>query len=506
MSAKRNNVAPRWLTPTSEHDKKRGDGPLVADFIEATCRQVKDTVSGHSGDPILLRPWQRDYIIDPLFARRADGRYCHRTALVGLARKNGKSALGSGFALYGLVMGADGAEVYSCAGDRDQARIVFGVAKRMVEVDPELSSICKLYRDAIEVPSTGAIYRVLSSDAPRKEGLSPTLVLFDELHVQPDDELWNVMNLGLGARRDPMVVAITTAGVRSDRNGNDSVCFRLYQHGQKVATGEVADPTFFMSWWEPSDPTADHRVRDVWDAANPGLGDLIDPEDMESACRRTPEVEFRTKRCNLFVATADSWFPAGEFESRQDPTVEVPDGTEITIGFDGSYSGDSTGLVGCTMGAVPHLFVIDAWEKPPDNDQWRVPIADVEESIRRACARWEVRTVACDPHRWSRSMQALESEGWPITEWPTNSAPRIVPACASFYDAVMDERLTHDGDPRLVRHVRNAVIKRDAAGVRITKENKMSPRKIDLAVCAVIAHAEAILMRAPTPTFFGGWS
>ncbi len=497
-------VAPRWLTNTTPAERKRGDGQLVTEFIDTYSRQTKDTISGHTGDLITLRPWQTRHILDPLFARRSDGRLRHRVGLIGLARKNGKSALGSGIAMYGLLCGPDGAEVYSCAGDRDQARIVFGVAKRMVELDPELSSNCKLYRDAIEVPGTGSIYRVLSSESPTKEGLSPTLVLFDELHVQPDDELWNVMNLGSGARVDPLVLAITTAGVRTDRTGNDSVCYRLYQHGQKVALGEVEDPSFFMAWWEPKNPEADHHDRRVWAQANPGMGDLVDTEDMESSCLRTPESEFRTKRCNLFVATKETWLPTGAFESLAGG--EVADGARIAIGFDGSYSGDSTGLVGCTIDD-PHLFLIGAWEKPSDNDRWRVPISEVEQKIREACARWDVRSVVCDPYRWQRSMQALEEEGWPIQEFATSSPARMVPACAVFYDAVMDKRFTTDGDPRLERHVRNAVVKRDHLGVRIVKDAKDSPRKIDLAVCAVIAHQEAVMLREHAPPgFFGEWS
>src|SRR2546422_7070674 len=110
-----------------------------------------------------------------------------------------------------------GAEVYSCAGDKDQARIVFGEAKKSVEANPDLSARFKVYRDAIESPAQNAVYRVLSAEAYSKEGLNPSLVVFDELHVQPNDELWNTMNLGSGTRAQPLVLAITTAGVKTDQ-------------------------------------------------------------------------------------------------------------------------------------------------------------------------------------------------------------------------------------------------------------------------------------------------
>jgi phage terminase large subunit-like protein len=170
-----------------------------------------------------------------------------------------------------LVEGSPVSEVYSCAGDRDQARIVFGTAKRMVELEPVLSEMTKLYRDAIEVPATGSVYKVLSAEAYTKEGLNPTLVLFDEVHVQPNRELWDVMALAMGARPEPMLIGITTAGVRFDSTGADSLCYGLYEYGKRVCQGEVADSSFFMSWWESTDPTADHRDPDTWRQANPGL-------------------------------------------------------------------------------------------------------------------------------------------------------------------------------------------------------------------------------------------
>jgi phage terminase large subunit-like protein len=498
---RRDGWPPRLLTPVSTAEVKSGDGPLVAEFIEAYAKITKDTIAGPSGSPLVLRPWQHD-LLGALFARRGDGRRKHRVGLIGLPRKNGKSALGSGIALYGLLAEGDGAEVYSCAADREQARIVFGVAKRMVELEPELASECKLYRDAIEVPSTGSVYRVLSSEAFTKEGLSPTLVVYDELHAAPNDELWNVMNLGSGARRDPLVLAITTAGVRSDSSGGDSVCFRMFQHGEKVAAGELEDPAFFMAWWS-SAQDADHRDPGVWRMANPGYGDLIDPEDFASAVIRTPEAEYRTKRCNLFVATATTWLPAGTFEARG--TGSIPDdGAEVVLGFDGSYSGDSTGLVGCTIDD-PTLWVVDAWERPADaNPDWRVDIAEVEQSIRVACSRWRVREVSCDPYRWARTIQDLGAEGLPMVEFPQSPA-RMVPATAKFYDAVTSGGLSHNADPRLERHVRNAQVKVDRQGPRIVKDAKSSPRKIDLAVCAVMAHDRATAnatAEAPDPIFF----
>ncbi|HEX7786759.1 MAG TPA: terminase large subunit, partial [Methylomirabilota bacterium] len=177
-------------------------GPMVAEFLETFCRQSRGDVAGQ---PLQLRPWQRE-LLDDLFALRPDGTRCYRTALIGLPRKNGKSTLCSGLALYGLIAdGEPGAEIYSCAGDRQQARIVFEEAKRMAQHDPDLRGVLTFYRDAIEVRATNSVYRVLSADAELKQGLNPHWVIFDEVHVQPSDALWNAMVLGMGTRRQPLM-------------------------------------------------------------------------------------------------------------------------------------------------------------------------------------------------------------------------------------------------------------------------------------------------------------
>lgn len=480
---------PRWLTKVPAADVRRGDGAHAVEFIEALCRVTKDSVAAKAGEPLMLRPWQQ-HLIQHLLARRLDGRLRHRQALIGLGRKNGKSSGGAGLALYGLVMGIDGSEVYSCAGDREQARIVFGTARRMVEMEPEFAGVCKLYRDAIEVPATGSVYRVLSADAPRQEGLSPTLVIFDEVHVQPTRELWDTLSLATGARMEPLMVGITTAGVRSDRTGGDSLCYGMYQYGQRVARGELDDPAFFFAWWEPADPAADHRDPATWREANPGLGDIVAAEDFASAVLRTPEAEYRTKRCNQWVATAQAWLPAGVWEACAD-TRPIPDLAEVILGFDGSFSNDSTALVAVQIGPTPHIDVAACWERPPGADpSWRVPIGEVEETIRAACRRWSVREIVCDPFRWARTYQVLEDEGLPIVEYP-NSPQRMVPATQRFYEAVVNRHLTHSGDARLARHIDNAVVKTDQRGTRINKDSRNSPRKIDLTIAAVMAHDRA---------------
>lgn len=477
-------TAPRVLTPVSRQQIQAGEGEQVCDFIESFCTVTKDSMGGAAGEPIRLRDWQRT-ILGMTFAHRPDGRRRHRQALIGLPRKNGKSAIGSSIGLYGLLMSGQGAEVYSCAADKEQARIVFGVARQMVENNSELGELITVYRDALEVPSTGSVYKVVSSEAFTKEGLNPSLVLYDELHAAPTDELYNVMSLAMGARRNPLLVAITTAGVKSDRSGGDSVCYRLFQYGEKIARGEVVDDSFFMAWWGAKD-SDEHRSPRVWADANPGYDDLIDPEDLSSNVGRITENEFRTKRLNQWVSSAVAWLPAGTWAACAAPKKSIPDKSPVILGFDGSRVGDATALVAVSVQAQPHVEVVELWEKPPNAEEWRVPRGEVKDAIRSACRRFNVYEIAWDEFLWLDAAEELEGEGLPVVVFP-QTLGRMGPATQRFYELVTTRQITHSGDPRLARHLSNAVIKTDTRGARLSKDAKASPRKIDLAVAAVMA-------------------
>jgi len=225
---------PQWLTLVPEDAIARGDGDFIGRFAEAFATITKDSVAGRTGEPMVLRDWQRN-LLGRLFARDEDGGLRHRISLVGMPRKQGKSALGSLIAAFALVdVKTQGGEIYSVAADRNQARIVFEDTKKMVQ-NSELSEHVKVYRDSLYVPATGNVYRVLSADAPRHEGLSPTLVLFDELHAQPNRKLFDVMSLAQGARgKNATLIAITTAGVKTEtQTGKDTIAYTLYQYGIK---------------------------------------------------------------------------------------------------------------------------------------------------------------------------------------------------------------------------------------------------------------------------------
>ena len=220
-------------------------------------------------------------------------------------------------------------------------------------------------------------------------------------------------------------------------------------------------------------------------------------EEFESAHRRTAEAPFIRYRLNGWTKAESAWLSAGVFENLSTDRRLEP-GERVVLGFDGAWASDSTALVACTIDEPRHLEVVGVWEKPDDQHAmgWRTPIHEVTDAIAAAFEKFNVVELTADPWRWELVLQDLSDEGFPVTEYPTNQTSRMVPATQAIYDAIQDGTLSHSGDPALVRHFRNCVLKEDArGGARLTKNHRGSTKKIDLAIASVIAHHRACSWR-----------
>jgi phage terminase large subunit-like protein len=214
------------------------------------------------------------------------------------------------------------------------------------------------------------------------------------------------------------------------------------------------------------------------------------------------ENAFRRYRLGQWVSQDDAWLPDGAWSRCTDAARVVPDGADVVAAFDGSFSRDCTVLAVATIEPRPHVWLERIWEAPEGRRDWRVPVVEVEDAIRAACARWRMVEVAADPYRWQRSLEVLDGDGVPVHEF-FQTAARMGPATARFYQLVVDQELTHDGDSRLARHVANAILREDSRGARLSKETKDSPRRIDAAVAAVMAvHRAAELAAASRPDIY----
>ena len=475
--------APAWSVPSLS---SRSRGADVTDFAATLLRASRGF---KTGEPLEFTNWQ-SWLMERLMEEHPDtGLLRFRRAVIGVPRKQGKSLIGSALALEHLVYGPQGGQVYSAAADRAQAKIVFGEARQQVLNNPTLSRVIKVYRDALEMPSKGSVYRALSADAMRAHGLAPSLVVADELHAWPSsasntrgDELWEALTQGSADRPESLVVGITTAGGHTD-----TLLGRLYEHGKRVAAGEIDDPQFGFWWWEaPQD--ADPTDPETWRVANPNLAEgLLDVGDFEAAIASAGSAGFagfQRYRLNQWVRLAGEGFVSPHFWAEAKRETGIPEGATVTAGFDGSVSGDATGIVICDV-ATGTLAVHAVWEPDPQDPDWTVDRADVNAAIEKMFEKYDVKMLWCDPSfyepdvlewskRWRNRVERIP---------PTNH--RIAPLSQQFLADLVAKDLGHDGDKRLERHVLNAVATEAGS---FKKEKKASPRKVDLLACAVLAN------------------
>ena len=343
----------------SRRRKPKIDEQRVERVEQFFARHLRHVVGRWSGTPFVLEDWQRDDVVRPLFGTiDADGNRQYRTAYLEVPRKNGKSTLAAGIALYLLFADREpGAEVYGAAADKDQAKIVFNVARRMVEASPALRKRCRIVGDSI-VTHAGNVYRALSAEAYTKHGLNAHGIVFDELHAQPTRELWDVLTTSTGAREQPLTVALTTAGY--DR---DSVCFEQHEYARKVVAGTITDPTFF-GYIAAADEADDWRKPATWKKANPGYNLTVKQSYLEAQARKAAQVPaylntFLRLHLNVWTGQATRFLPMHEFDACRGLVVE-PDlaGRPCYAGLDLASSTDIAALV--------LLFPLDDDEQAPD--------------------------------------------------------------------------------------------------------------------------------------------
>ena len=465
-------------------------GDKVVRFIEEFL-----TLGGsYLGQPFEVLDFQRDVIRD-VYRLDDDGRRQYRTYLLGLPRKNGKTQIAAALGVYHLIADdADASPVVVCAaGDRQQARLVFDEVRRMNQQSPELAAVCQVYRNEIRCHRNNGTFRVLSADAGAQQGLNPTMVIIDEFHVHKDNDLFDALTLGSATRSQPLTLVISTAGFDLD-----SPLGRLYRRAKRVASGEEHDPSMGMTWWGPDDSEEyDHRDPATWERFNPAYEHFINTDEFESAFRRTAEAPFIRYRLNGWTKSESSWLPAGVFEAlASDRRLEA--GERIVVGVDAAWQSDSTAVVACTLDEPRHIEVLGLWEKPDDVSEmaWRTPMDEVKATIIEAFEKFTVAECAADPWRFESALLELVDLGYPMTEYPTGAVQRMTQGSQAMFDAIIDGRITHTGDPALVRHFRNAVLREDArGGARITKDRRGSTKKIDLAIASIIAHHRAVAWR-----------
>ena len=333
----------RFMASTSHYDKAKADRAVL--FIES----LKHTKGKWEGKQFYLLPWQEQIIRDIFGTVKEDGTRQFRQAYIEIAKKNGKSELAAAVALYMLYADNEpSAEVYGAAADRQQASIVFDVARRMVEMSPALQKRSKITLASKRLVnfSNSGFYQVLSADVVTKHGLNISALVFDELHTQPNRKLFDVLTKGSGdAREEPLYFYITTAG-----NNKNSICYELHMKAKDIIEGRKIDSTFYPVIYGLEQEEDWHNEAN-WYKANPSLGETIQIDRIREAYQDAlqnlaEENIFRQLRLNTWVSgnvrwmSMDAWDKCGDVFDK-----EVLRGRVCYAGLDLSSSTDVTAFV-----------------------------------------------------------------------------------------------------------------------------------------------------------------
>lgn len=504
----------RFKLRTSTYKKSYAD--YAVRFIENLCH----TKGKWAGTKFELIDWQEQIVRDLFGIIKKNGYRQFNTAYIEIPKKQGKSELAAALSLL-LTCGDEeqGAEVYSCAADRQQASIVFEVAAEMVRMCPALDRRCKILdsKKRIIYKPTNSFYQVLSADAATKHGFNIHGVLFDELHTQPNRKLYDVMTKGSGdARMQPLFFLITTAG--DDIN---SVCYEVHKKAEDIIAGRKKDPTFYPVIYGAKEG-ADWTDPKVWREANPSLGITVTIDKVEAACRsaqETPSEEnaFRQLRLNQWVKQTVRWMPMAEWDKCAFP-IDPEDlkGRVCYGGLDLSQTTDITAFVlvfppedeDDVYQVLPFMWVpeesmerrvrkdkvpYDDWHKQGFLETTEgnvIHYAYIERFIEKLGEMYNIREIAFD--RWGavQMVQNLENMGFTVVPFGQGFKD-MSPPTKELMTLVLSQKIAHSGHPVLRWNMDNAVVRKDPAG-NIKLDKQRSSEKIDGAVAMIMALDRAI--------------
>lgn len=503
-----------FMAKGSHYDKS------AADFAVAFIQELCHTKGTWAGKKFQLLDWQEQIIRDIFGTVKQNGYRQFNTAYIEIPKKNGKSELAAAVAL--LLLCGDGeqrAEIYGCAADRNQAKIVYDVAADMVRFCPALEKRVKILESAkklIYLP-TNSTYQVLSADVANKHGFNTHGVIFDELHTQPNRKLYDVMVQGSGdARMQPLYFLITTAG-----NNTESICYEVHQKALDIMSGRKIDPTFYPviygagtdeDWTDPK----------VWKKANPSLGETIGLDKVQAACdsaKQNPgeENSFRQLRLNQWVKQSVRWMPMDKWDACAFPVN--PEELEGRVCYGGLDLSSTTDLTSFCLVFPPEdeyepYYILPYFWLPEDTlplrvnrdhvpyDLWErqgfiqttegnvVHYGFIEKFIEKLGEVYNIREIAFD--RWGAVQMVQNLEGMGFTVVPMGQGfASMSPPTKELMKLTLEKKLAHGGHPVLRWNMDNIFIRTDPAG-NIKADKAKSTEKIDGAIACIMALDRAI--------------
>ena len=484
-------------------------------FIETHIRHCKGDLAGQK---FILEKWQKDDLIRPIFGwkhKDSDLRK-YRSVYCEIPRKNGKSTLGAAVAIYMLFADSElGSEIFSCAGDRNQASIIFDLAKRMIQLDPLLSSKAKVFRNSITFPQKGNTYRVLSSDASLQHGHNPNAILFDELHTQKTRELYDTMQTGTGARSQPLLFTMTTAGA-SKTDGN--ICWEVHSYSEKVKNKIINDDSH-LSVIYAADEEDDIQDPETWKKANPNIGISVTEEYLTTEAKRASELPsyentFKRLHLNQWTSTFTKWISDSVWmENYEEIDMESLKGKQCWGGLDLASTMDLSSLV-LFFPMEDQKDVVLVWFWCPEQsaelrgrkyklpyDEWiadgyiKATEGDVQDyayirnDINNIIKDYDLQSIAFD--RWNSSqliIQLSQDDGIPMSQFGQGYRSMSAPT-KELEKMVLKKGINHLRNPVLRWQCENVSLQTDASdNIKINK--KRSSEKVDGMVALVMSIGE----------------
>jgi phage terminase large subunit-like protein len=514
------------LSLIPRYDPGRDSDGFIFDTTEAEkrLRFFSERLRHTKGDtgPFVLQPWQEAIVANLFGWKDAAGLRRYREMFLYIARKNGKTALCAGILLCCLAMDDEpGAELYSAAGDLDQARRLRDYAFGAVKADPAMRQRFRLYEasDTILYESPGSSYRAISSVADTKLGFNAHVVVLDELWVQPDRRLLDALITSQSARRQPLFVSVTTADYL-----RDSPCNQKYDYAHRVREGLVKDARFLPVLYEVSQEklAADEhhwRTREAWQEANPGLGTIKSTSYMERECLRAlaePSYQAAFQRYELNIRTGQEsrWIDPADWAACRgavDPIALA--GRPCHAGLDLSSVSDLSSLAllfyedgnkvlsfsWTTAAEVQRrrergeegyrLWHQDGHLRVCDGKQ--IDHRQVVQEILELARIYKVQTLQADPHNALQALMELKEGGLNVVAHNQGTVSMNDP-CKTLERWVLSREITHDGNPVLAWAVENCAVRRDRQGNIAPDKGGTTDGKIDPLVALVMAIGGAI--------------
>lgn len=476
--------------------------------------------SQYAGKKLEMMDWQC-FILTTVFGwvdKTGNRRF--KTAYIEVPRKNGKSTMSAPVALYLLAAdGEPGAEVYSAATTRDQARIVWADAKHMVDRSAGLRSALKVETSAHSIyigPSASAFKALSKDNNGNLDGLNIHGAIIDELHGHPNRALWDVIETGTGARAQPLIWAITTAG--SNRAG---ICYEQQSYVRKILDGVHDDPTYFGVIYtidegdDPFDPA-------IWAKANPNYGVSVSPDDLARKALKAQQMaaaqnNFLTKHLNVWVNADSAWMNMQYWDKCADPALKEESfyGADCVVSCDLATKIDVAAKVKLfwkNIDGERHYYAFGKYYLPEEAAEdgrntyyqgWAIEnrlvltpgnVTDfsvIEDDLREDARKFNVTTAGFDPWQASAIIQRLQQDGLPVLEF-RQTVQNMSEPMKELEALVLQGRFHFDGDPVLTWMISNVVCHTDAKE-NIYPRKERSENKIDGAVALIAALGMAMV-------------